>query len=86
MKNAQLLLSSYCIQCKNFKTNNAHKVLYKNAEQTKRSYNDDNQSANRDIKVFDVMAAIGVDNYQLLDKASDNFIEMAYIPNFTRVS
>ena len=69
----------YCIQCKNLKTNNAHKMLYKNAE-TSTSRRGEHQSTN--IRVFNVMATIGVDNYQLLDKETDKFIEMAYIPNF----
>lgn len=74
----------YCIQCKNFKTNNAFKMLYKSAEQNTASQNKSKMSENKfNIREFTVMATIGVDNYQLIDKETDKFMEMAYIPNFT---
>ena len=68
----------YCIQCRNFKNNNAYKLLYKNSKNSKHSCIED-----KNIRVFNIMATIGVDNYQLLDSESGKFIEMAYIPNFT---
>ena len=63
----------YCIQCKNFTNNNAHKMLYKNYQQ---------QEQSRETMVFDVQATIGVDNYQLLDPKTKEFVQIAYIPNF----
>ena len=63
----------YCIQCKNFSNNNAHKMLYKSYEQ---------QEQSKETKIFDVQATIGVDNYQLLDRKSGDFVQLAYIPNF----
>ena len=63
----------YCIQCKNFSNNNAHKMLYKSYEQKEQS---------KETRVFNVQATIGVDNYQLLDKKTNEFIQIAYIPNF----
>lgn len=63
----------YCIQCKNFTNNNAHKMLYKNYQQ---------QEQSRETMVFYVQATIGVDNYQLLDAKTKEFVQIAYIPNF----
>lgn len=70
---ASLPYQVYCIQCKNLTNNNAHKLLYKKYEQNEQS---------KEICVFDVQATIGVDNYQLFDKNTDNVIDVAYIPNF----
>ena len=63
----------YAIQCKNFTNNNAFKMMYK-------TYGREEQS--KETVVFDVTATIGVDNYQLLDNKTGEFVEMAYIPNF----
>ena len=63
----------YCIQCKNFTNNNAHKMLYKNYQQQEQSL---------ETKIFEVQATIGVDNYQLLDTKTKEFVQIAYIPNF----
>ena len=63
----------YSIQCKNFSNNNAFKMIYKTFEREEQS---------KETHVFDVTATIGVDNYQLLDSKSGEFVQMAYIPNF----
>ena len=64
---------TYAIQCKNFTNNNAFKMMYKAFEREEQS---------KETNVFDVVATIGVDNYQLLDSKSGEFVQMAYIPNF----
>lgn len=81
---ASLPYQIYCIQCKNFKTNNAFKMLYKNIENKTNGRQDSNKDTRNcnSVREFKVKATIGVDNYQLLDK-NDEFVEMAYIPNFT---
>ena len=71
----------YCIQCRNFKNNNAYKLLYKNIGDNSKN-SKDSSIEDKNIRVFNIMATIGVDNYQLLDSESGKFIEMAYIPNF----
>lgn len=70
---ASLPYQVYCIQCKNFSNNNAHKMLYKSYEQ---------QEQSKETKIFEVQATIGVDNYQLFDRKSGDFVQLAYIPNF----
>ena len=87
MKECALLpYSIYCIQCKNFTTNNAFKLLYKNIDSSnnKKHTHEPNSmnKSNGNTRVFSVMATIGVDNYQLLEVETDKFLEMAYIPNF----
>lgn len=63
----------YSIQCKNYTNHNAQKMLYKSYEEREQS---------KETQVFVVQATIGVDNYQLFDKKSDKFVQIAYIPNF----
>jgi hypothetical protein len=63
----------YAIQCKNFTNQNAFKMMYKAFEREEQT---------KETNVFNVTAAIGVDNYQLLDCKSGDFKQMAYIPNF----
>jgi hypothetical protein len=59
-------------------------MLYKSAEQNTTTQNKSRIIENKfNICEFIVTATIGVDNYQLIDKETDKFIEMAYIPNFT---
>jgi hypothetical protein len=63
----------YCIQCKYFANNNAYKMMYKSFE---------HKEAAKEVRIFNVKASLGVDNYQLFDSKSGNYFEMAYIPNF----
>ena len=70
---SKLPYQTYSIQCKNFSNNNAFKMMYKSFER---------EEASKESKVFDIMATIGVDNYQLIDTKTNKYIEMAYIPNF----
>lgn len=76
MKESQSLpYNIYSIQCKNFNNNNIFKLLYKNLQ-------NNNEVIKSNTTKFYIMATIGVDNYQLLDYKTDEFISMAYIPNF----
>lgn len=63
----------YAIQCKNFNNNNAFKMIYKSFEREQQS---------KETHVFDIVATIGVDNYQLFDTKTGEFVQMAYVPNF----
>jgi hypothetical protein len=63
----------YSIQCKNFTNNNAFKMMYKAFEREEQT---------KETGIFNVTATIGVDNYQLNDCKSGDFVQMAYIPNF----
>jgi len=63
----------YSILCKNFTNNNAYKMMYKAFEREEQT---------RETREFNVVATIGVDNYQLLDVTSGDYVQMAYIPNF----
>ena len=70
---ASLPFQTYSIQCKNFTNNNAFKMMYKSFER---------DEASKETNVFEVMASIGVDNYQLIDIKNGKYVQMAYIPNF----
>ena len=61
----------YSIHCKNFTNNNSFKIIYKY---------DTKDISNK--KIFSVKATIGVDNYQLLNVNNNEFVSIAYIPNY----
>jgi hypothetical protein len=70
---ATLPYKIYSIQCKNFSNNNAFKMMYKLFER---------EEISKEVGVFEIMALVGVDNYQLIDCKTQEHLGMAYVPNF----
>ena len=79
MKECALLpYSIYCIQCKNFTSNNAFKLLYKNIDSSNNKKNTHEHNSmnksNGNTRIFSIMATIGVDKLILQPILKKNII------------
>jgi hypothetical protein len=70
---ASLPYNVYSIQCKNYNNNNAFKMMYKMFQ---------HKEISKEVVVFEIMALVGVDNYQLIDCKTHQNLGMVYVPNF----